>query len=182
MREALRALEANGILEFRHGAGVFVRDSGQRIVIANRALSLPDKSVVLELLVSRLLIEPYLASRAADRVTDDDLDRLERLLQAAELHLADDERLSPLNMDFHLEIARLSGHRTLHQILESLVELYAQTQGVILVIHGDRDRDHRQHRQILETLRSRQPENARNTMKDHLSDVLALVSAHLDQG
>src|SRR5688500_6525577 len=64
LREGLRRLEAQGVVELRHGAGLFVRATQPRVMVANPGLGGIDAQTVLDLLDTRLLIEPHLAELA----------------------------------------------------------------------------------------------------------------------
>ena len=182
MREALRGLEASGLIEIRHGSGLYVHDNAQRLVLVNPTLDNLDPQRVIELLDARLLVEPYMAQLAAARATDADVARLDELLNAAAQRLSGaDEELTPLNMDFHVTIARLSGRSILSDFIRSLISLYAKEQFVILTIHGDRARDHAQHVEIRDALAARDGDQARALMTAHLEDVIRLVSARLPE-
>lgn len=181
MREALRLLEARGVVEFRHGSGIYIRENADRMVLANPAPFGLDPRAIRELLEARQLIEPALAERAARHMDEQQLDELTRLLDEAGEHLEhEDDALHPVNMDFHRQIARLSGHRLLAQVIDTLLELYGGEQRVILALHGDRVRDHVQHLAVLDALRARDPAAARERMEDHLRDVMSLVQQRLD--
>src|SRR5690625_1803627 len=65
MREALRRLEGLGVLEFRHGSGIYVGANAGRRVLANPLSPKPDESQLIELLEARRRIEPPIAALAA---------------------------------------------------------------------------------------------------------------------
>jgi GntR family transcriptional repressor for pyruvate dehydrogenase complex len=87
LREALRSLEVLGFLEIRKGVagGPFVtevdmakaRDSFTNFLLFKN-LSLKDLSEV------RLLLEPYIAKKATLAITQEDLNRLEKLIEDSE--------------------------------------------------------------------------------------------------
>src|SRR5688500_9783718 len=82
LREALRALEISGIVESRHGGGPYVRDSFDPGFISPLALALETSGDATgDLWEVRIVFEPPIAARAAMRATDDELDRLEVLVE-----------------------------------------------------------------------------------------------------
>ena len=58
VRESLRGLEALGIVEIRHGRGVYVRNPESRVLVANPYSGQLGTRTILELLDARLVIEP----------------------------------------------------------------------------------------------------------------------------
>ena len=85
VREALNGLAMMGVVEIRHGQGVFVAEPP-----ADRAgdleRSLPPKAITDELLEARRIVEVELARLAAERRTEDDLAAMQTLLDT---HRAD---------------------------------------------------------------------------------------------
>lgn len=182
MREALGHLKANGVLEMRHGSGVYVRNGQERVVLANPNRADLERRTVLELLDARMLIEPHLAGLAAEKVGNTEIAELEGLLREAERHLVgDDERLSSVNMDFHRAIARFSGNSILSQTIESLIELYSYDQLVILALYDDRSRDHRDHQTILTAIRDKDPGLAHRLMHRHILEVRSVIEGKLTE-
>src|SRR5690606_2606062 len=59
LREAIRRLEAFGVVEVRHGAGIFVRTSQPPLMMANPTANAIDRQVILDLLDTRMLFEPW---------------------------------------------------------------------------------------------------------------------------
>jgi GntR family transcriptional repressor for pyruvate dehydrogenase complex len=88
IREALRRLQALGVIAIRHGSGAYVRDPHPRVVLANPELGRLDGRTILDLLDARLLIEPRLAELAAVDRTADDLAFLKDTLARAGESLA----------------------------------------------------------------------------------------------
>ncbi|CAN5512601.1 FadR/GntR family transcriptional regulator [soil metagenome] len=176
IREALRQLQATGVVDIKHGSGIYVRRSSQNMMIANPHYGELDGVTLMQLLEARLIIEPQLAGLAALNATEADLAYIETLLDDAE-HLlkGHDDALNPINMRFHTAIARASGNSVLAQMLESLVELYTREQLAILEIFNARVRDYRDHILIFGALRDRDPAIANRRMTQHLTTVRTVV-------
>lgn len=180
LREALRPLQATGVIDIRHGSGIYVGRGQERLMLANPHRGDLERRVVPQLLDARLLIEPQLAELTARRATAAEIAEMGRILDDAERFLVDDdERLHRTNMTFHAAIARASGNVVLAQIMDSLVELYSSEQMVILALYNSRSRDHAQHGLILTSIRDRNGAAARARMAEHLRDVKAVVEAVL---
>src|SRR5687767_8271005 len=105
VREALKKLETVGVVEIRHGSGVYVSRSQDVLVLAS-----PDfggkvtKKLLIDLIEARIPIEMQSAALAARNATPDHLDEMRRLLNTAGENLDDDDVLNLSNMGFHRQI------------------------------------------------------------------------------
>lgn len=180
VREAIRRLEALGTLEVRHGAGIFVRSGHPRLMMVHPDLDAIDGQVILDLLQSRLLIEPYLAEQAAQSPKGEAAAQLGELLRQAEGYLGtDDVQLRRVNMAFHAGIARCSGNVVLMQVMEMLIDLYSSEQSLMLTLADQREQDHREHVAIFDAIQKGDAEGARILMADHLTYTKDLMTAKL---
>jgi GntR family transcriptional repressor for pyruvate dehydrogenase complex len=181
VRESLRQLQALGVIELRHGSGVYVRDAQRRVLLANPFPGQLETRTIFDLLEARLLIEPHLTALTAVLASDDELAELGVALdQAGEQLEGPDEVLHGLNMSFHRGVARLSRSSILSQAIESIIDVYAAEQMVILRLYGDRRRDHEQHLGIFDALRGRDAEQASELMRLHIEGVRSVLSARLE--
>ena len=176
IREALKKLEAMGVVEIRHGSGVFVSRSEEVLVLAS-----PDyagtvtKKLLLDLIRARIPIEIQSVADAVGRATQEQIQELQAILDEAEENLDDDERLNSVNMQFHSKIAEASGNSVTAQLLAVLHELFTEEQRLILGIFGSREADHRDHLLILEAIERRDGQLAVERMRTHLESVHAAI-------
>lgn len=177
LREALRRLQASGVVEIKHGSGVYVRNDQERVFLANPNRTEIEAQTMLHLLDARLLIEPRLAELTTQEADDAGISELWGCLEEAERYLTgdDDETLHLANMRFHLMIARHAGNPILAQVIESFIELYSFEQLLLMSFYNDRPRDHHEHVGILEAISRRDPPQARELMRRHLEGVRAVV-------
>lgn len=186
MREALRLLEMAGNLDIRHGSGIFVRRPESRLMLTNPYARSLDSGTILNLLESRLLIEPPVAELAARNASKKQLDYLEALLDDAEKHLsgqdAADAILGVENMRFHRGIAEGAGNPILADVVFTLTEVHIKEQMAVLDLYNNRRRDHDQHKQILGALMRRDTAGARELMTEHLADVVGVVRGKIAVG
>ena len=172
IREALKKLETMGIVEIRHGSGVYVSRSEEVLVLAS-----PDypgtvtKKLLLDLIDTRMPLEMKSVAEAVKYATLDDLVEMRRLLKQAGDNFDDDIVLNETNMGFHRQIAIASGNTVLLQLLDVLRDLFTEEQRLILGIFGSRDRDHREHLAILESLENRDEAVGVERMRKHLQGV-----------
>ena len=176
IREALKKLEAMGVVQIRHGSGVFVSRSEEVLVLAS-----PDyagtvtKKLLLDLIRARIPIEIQSVADCVKNATPEQLRELKRILTNAGQHLADDEVLNSVNMEFHGKIAEASGNSVTAQLLAVLHELFTDDQRLILGIFGSREADHNDHLQILKAIERRDEALAVERMRSHLESVHASI-------
>jgi GntR family transcriptional regulator, transcriptional repressor for pyruvate dehydrogenase complex len=183
VRESLRRLQALGVVDLKHGSGIYVRDPRRRVLLANPYPGRLEVGTILDLLAARLLIEPHLAGLAASNATDAELEELHDALARAETALdGRDEQLNTLNMWFHRGVARLSRSTVLAQAIESMIDVYSAEQMVILRLYDDRRKDHEQHLEIFAALQLRDAAEAAGLMCEHLEGVRTVLSERLGEG
>jgi GntR family transcriptional regulator, transcriptional repressor for pyruvate dehydrogenase complex len=177
IREALKKLETLGVVEIRHGSGVYVTRSDDVLVLAT-----PDyggtvsKKLLVDLTRARMPLEVLSVTEAVQHATPEHLREMRRLLTTAAENLANDDVLNSVNMGFHRQIAIASGNSVILQLLDVLRELFSAEQRAILDIFGSRERDHAEHLTILEALEARDGALAAERMKTHLEGVEAAVT------
>lgn len=176
VREALRKLETVGIVEIRHGSGVYVTRSEDVLVLASPGYAgAVSKKVLLDLIQARIPIEMHSMAAASRNATPEHLEEMRSLLASAGRSFDDDALLSSINMAFHRQIALASGNTVLAQLLNVLQELFATEQRVILGIFGSRERDHQEHLGLLAALEIRDEALAVERMRTHLEGVEAAL-------
>ncbi|MEO8334092.1 MAG: FadR/GntR family transcriptional regulator [bacterium] len=172
LREALKKLETVGVVDIRHGSGVYVGRSPESLMITNPVIEArATKKLLVDLIEARIPIESQTAALAALNASQENLEEMDRLLARAGRSFDDSALLTQVNLAFHREIALASGNVVMHQILDVLSNLFRSEQRMILDIHGRREDDHREHVEIHEALRARDVELAVARMRSHLERV-----------
>lgn len=175
IREALKRLETIGVVEIRHGSGVYVSRSEEVLVLAS-----PDyagtmtKKLLVDLIRTRMLLEVQSMRDAVRHATPEDLAEMRRLLSEAGEHLHDNNVQHTSNMGFHRQIAVASRNSVLAQLIDVLVDLFAKEQRMILGLFS-RERDHQEHLSILDALEARDEAAGMERMRQHLAGVLDAV-------
>jgi len=176
VREALKKLEAVGVVEIRHGSGVYVSRSEDVMLLASPDYApVVTQKLLADLIRSRMPLELLSVAEAIPRLTVRHLKEMRRVLAEAEKHLDDDGVLNKVNMQFHRQIAVASDNAVLLQLLDVLREMFQHEQLMILTIFGSRGEDHREHLAILEALEKRDSALAVSRMRTHLQNVLDAV-------
>lgn len=170
VREAMLALEVLGLIEVRLGAGTFVtRLPGES--------DEPEFDVSpFELLEARLVFEGEAAALAAVQITDEEIAKLEALVE--EIKEQNEARIAEENADmaFHMTIARATRNASVRKAIEDLwlqrwtspqcklLLEQARTANVLPVVE--------EHLAIVQALKERDPKAARAAMRAHLEAVI----------
>lgn len=172
LREALKKLETLGVVQVKHGSGVYIQRNEDLLLVSNPLLSGDaSKDVLLDLVGARIPIETKSARLAAQNASSDHIKRMETLLEKAGDNIDNDTVLTETNMAFHREIAAASRNVVVGQILEVLSNLFEHEQRTILDIHGCREKDHDEHLAILDVIRAQDESLAEQRMRAHLEGV-----------
>jgi len=155
IREALRTLEAMGVVEIRHGAGVFVR----------RASTPADEPPIADLVSARLTVEVHAAADAARHATPAHVDTLRRLLDGADEH--DPHARADADAALHRQIALASGNSVLVRLLDTLHDITTPAQRALLVRVHDVVTERREHVAIVDAIAARDEELAAERMRAH---------------
>jgi GntR family transcriptional repressor for pyruvate dehydrogenase complex len=171
VRDALRGLEAMGLIDVRVGArgGAFVTIPTGAVVGQTMSDMMMMSALTPEDIVeARLMVELGTVTLACARATDEDIDLLRELCDRAERELASKTYGRELSWDFHhlLAVAAHNG------AIEGMTASFRGS----LSMHPLRVREGRrahaltvgEHRQILEAIERRDGEAARHIMADHL--------------
>src|SRR5690606_20126450 len=183
MREALRRLEGLGIVELRHGSGIYVGGNAGRRVLMNPVLPRSDLDQLVELLEARLALEPEIARIAAQVRDPIGLAWLDEVLGQARAQLeAGDDMLWRTNLDIHRAIAATTGNAILAEVLDSVVLLHADDQRAILALHGDAVEDLGEHEQIRALVVAGDAAAAHSAVTDHLGHVVRVIRSRAETG
>jgi len=186
VREAIRSLEAIGLVRVYQGRGAFVNDrrSGLGEPMA-RWLDL-HRDEVLELLGVRGALDEYASELAAEH---HDAAKIAAITAAHEAFVAAVENeataseLVPLDIDFHIAIAEESGNRLLYDLLSDLHSYLAESRYLALVPPGRPARSAAEHAAIVAAIQIGDGVVARRATSSHIAGVREVVIAgmHADR-
>ncbi len=174
VREALIALEVEGLVDVRMGSGVYVRQEA-----ASRASTWKMRKAgevgPFELLAARRMVESTIAAEAAKNATAEQLDAIQETVDSIRNDATRYDLRHPADRLFHVRVAEASGNTALVLLTNVLwdlrdgslhrrIEEYFST-------HELRDRSNQDHEDILSAIRSRDSRVAANLMRHHLDRV-----------
>jgi GntR family transcriptional repressor for pyruvate dehydrogenase complex len=189
VREALIALEVEGLVEVRIGSGIYVQAPGARNSAKTSGRAGPDDGGAtagpFELLRARYVIEGETAALAAKSAKKGQVAAIEEALDSMKHELDDDRQ--PLDGDrmFHLRIAEATGNGALVAVVDMLWEdrtgpLYKQ-----LEHHYDSPSlwhtAMAEHRAVLKSIAAKDAAGARTAMQRHLNQAYKRFSTGWDR-
>ena len=156
VREALIKLEQEG----------WVKNDGRR----GAQVTIPSVQTILELIEIQGVLEGYVVRRAVDRMTDEDIERAEAMLDRADQAIAagHDQQARELGVEFHHFLAEKLGNQRLQKMVEQIEEHVDRVRPLIWR-HGAAPvkLSAQHHRAILEAIKTKDAHKAEEMMFHH---------------
>lgn len=170
LREALCVLKGLGIVEARHGKGIFVKHLDLAALFGMLSPLLRSRADVdiSHLFQARLHLEGSVAQLAAYHRTEEDLEALGAAIAGMRDHLDDRPEYIRHDMDFHQQLARSTGNPIFHVFMASITDLLVQLQHLYVDVPQVREEGACEHAEILAAVRDHDGGRAREWMERHL--------------
>lgn len=174
VREALQELARSGIVEISHGerARVVVPTAHlliEQIAEGARHLLRMQPETLDHLKDARLFLEVGMVRQAAEKATTEDIQRLRDRLQAHQASLNTLDHFLKRDMEFHREIARISGNPIFTAIVEALFGWASEYYHAIVRAPGAESLTLAEHQRIIDAIAQGHAEEAAQAMTDHLT-------------
>lgn len=175
LRQALKVLEIMGVITQKVGDGSYLnKDASSVLAVPMEFLFLLDDTSLQELTELRLMMEPALAAKAAERANADDIALLRQSIVDLEQSKHDRVRLVASDLLFHRAIFQASGNRLtgrlfhiIHRAMLNMMMVTSQLVDLEHTLHF--------HKPIFLAIQQRNPELASRLMTDHLTDARDLL-------
>jgi GntR family transcriptional regulator, hexuronate regulon transcriptional repressor len=171
VREAMIALEIRGLVEARHGSGIYVTEHPPAQIGAD------DLDIgAFELTEARRLFEGEAAALAATTITDEQVAELETII--ADMIKENNRKQTGEMADrrFHVAIARATRNTAITTVIENLWDIRYKSPLCRHMLERARSVGVQprisEHRRILAALKKHDPKAARAAMRDHLGRVI----------
>ena len=185
IREALQALQAQGLVKAIHGRGtIVIPPDSSRAVDALRLTVDRQGTSLLDLLEFRSSLEPDIAALAAERATPEHLQSLEDSVSALTQSPHDSPSAMQADLDFHQTLAKATGNSILELVVKVFTALYLESMETTDQMSNVAPADHIA---IFEAVRDHDPDAARLAMERHMlhgkGDILRAERAlHTESG
>ena len=156
LREALRKLERDGLVEYVMRRGVVVR-----------AFTVAD---VMEIYTIRNALEMLTLPAIIENATEEDIaDLRERLRQMDECHRRGEiQKLSPRAREFHDRMTRICGMKRVLRVIESQDEYIRRFSAVSIAKENRRNAAHAEHYMLVDYIEQRDLESFEKLMRKHI--------------
>ena len=169
VRDAIRGLAAKGLVQARHGVGVFVTESAHANLMDSARLALlRGAATPREIWEARRIFEVEIAALAAARRTEEDLQHMRQIIAdyKAAAGVEPWEKTFQFHLQFHLALIKAVHNRALTILMEPITEL--------LIVGAQREdpgesavRTFQQHEHIFSFIEAGDVEGARQAMLEH---------------
>ncbi len=183
IREAMKLLEARGLIEILTGNGVFVSQPNTSIVTRSLGMYLHLQGTVqdseFKVHELRRILEVEIAGIAAERATADELEQLLQLIERMSTADQPREQLAMLDLEYHITLAQATHNEMILMVYEPVIE-YLRQQLLLAWQRYDRSPTvfNQQHRVLYEAVRDHDPTTARAAMTAHLDYARALLDRY----
>lgn len=176
LREALAALEQEGLIWRRQGHGTFI--STHPMIDEPEIARLANNVNPVEIVEARLMIEPMLVRHSAMRISRAEIDKIRRLADSA--HVAKDARTyETFDIAFHRKIAESAGNALFLAMFEMIISVREKANWrrvrEYYFEHDGAERSYREHTLIIDAIAQRDPPAAEAMMRQHLRNVAQVV-------
>lgn len=167
LRDALYQLEKEGLLQTRPGSGTYVTaESQDKLPVA------VEEATPLELIDARFALEPHICRLCVLHGRREDFEMLDALCNKMEASVTDPVTFAEADTAFHRGLAATTRNSLLSWLIgqiNAVRSLDEWTRMRHLTLEEQIIRQYNtQHREVLNALRSREPERAAVKMKEHL--------------
>jgi GntR family transcriptional repressor for pyruvate dehydrogenase complex len=169
LREALRVLSTVGIIDVRHGDGMYVAATTPAVRNQRALFDATEQHALRNLVETRLGIELAAVTAATRRASDDDLASLQRMLDEQESQMSQDPDFTWEPLGFELAVVELSGNSWLYDVEVMLRESWLALSSGLRSSVGRHEEWHTEHRAIVASMRSRNVMQAQRLVMAHLS-------------
>ena len=173
VREAVKALESLGVIEVRHGDGLYVRAFSIEPVVETVRYGMRfDATSLSELAQIRSFLEGTAIETAARNMSAEDLERLEQVMTEWKQRLEAGQSHSDLDAQFHRILYANLNNRLLLQLFE-LFWLAFESLGDSVIKQGrSAEKEYENHRQILDAIHAHDIDQVRDHLAHHFDHLL----------
>jgi GntR family transcriptional repressor for pyruvate dehydrogenase complex len=178
LREALHILQAQGLVQIKHGQGTFVQEP---VVEELRASVMTKTHGLNELFDAREVLEVPASKWAAEKATKEDIRLLRATLNQIDTITAiepiDFDQLQALDAKFHLTIVGIAGNRFINQTLNVLQDVMKMSMETTLRLPGRSEISRSEHNEILTAIENGNGELASKLTLQHITGARATALA-----
>ncbi|MBU1172819.1 MAG: FadR family transcriptional regulator [Proteobacteria bacterium] len=180
VREAIKTLAEKKVLITILGSGNFVAESGVELLRESLNNTLEKKKHRLnDIFELRKILEPQIASLAAQRIRPETLDLLTATLAQQEEALMQDKSTRKLDEQFHRTLAKATGNTILFHVYEKLQDIFSESRAEDFQIPERKQVSLSIHKDILGAIRDGDSIRAARKMKLHMDQIRKIMEKQM---
>lgn len=173
VREAIRSLSAQGLVESRAGSGIYVQGLSYDVMKAPMALLFRSQVLSVEdVIEARELLEIKIAGLAAERAKPADLDALKGTIRTLARRKLTHREFAEADVAFHQYLAKAAANPLISALANSINGLMLEIRMRSIALDGEFavQKAILYHSEILKQVKARNVEGARSEMAKHLGE------------
>jgi DNA-binding FadR family transcriptional regulator len=168
VREAIKALQSLGIVEVRHGEGLYVRPYTFDPILETLSFGMRfDANTLAELAEIRVLLERAAIEDAVRQISTEDLDRLEKLIEVWEERVQAGQSHKEIDEAFHRVLHGTLNNQTFMKLFELFWIAFENLDNPTIQDVSRAEEDLENHRAILDAVKARDADLARQHLTRH---------------
>jgi DNA-binding FadR family transcriptional regulator len=180
LREAMKSLEALGVIEVRHGAGTFVGRFSLDAMVDGLAFRIrleagENRRTVSELLEIRMILEQSYIRRVTTEATDAQIAGLYALVDAMDAKAASGLEFAEEDWRFHELLYRPVNNAVLTTLVRAFWQVVDLVKPDLDVAPGSVEVTAREHRAIVDAIAAHDPERASAAIAGHFAGIRSRV-------
>ena len=175
LREAIKILTTNDILEIRRGIGTFVKENTNIEDYAGVSAFKSQHVDIKDLYEMHMLIEPEAAYFATMRATEAEMNNILKYGEIVEKKIIDNTDRTLEEQEFHKAIAKATHNMYMNKLIPALLQVIYIAVKVTQSNEELRIETIRDHRLVMDFMSQRDAEGARTAMRLHMLHAIRLM-------
>jgi GntR family transcriptional repressor for pyruvate dehydrogenase complex len=182
VREAIKLLDAWGMVTVKHGVGTFVDGLPEgALTIPLRVSAERSGNTVWNLHQVRMVLEPGIATLAAENACPQHIQEMEDAIRKMDQTLDAPDEYIAADLAFHTALAAATGNDLFLMVLRPVIGLLNDAMHLAEKTLGAMEKGQTYHRMLLEHIKARSADKAKDAMKAHLDEVWRTLAVQLEK-
>lgn len=170
VRESLKILKERGLIDSRNGTGSYItKPEAENISSVINRMALMDEDIDFKCIYDvRIILETAACRMAAEQVTNQQLDKMQKLLDKMKDKTISVEERRETDFAFHISIAEATGNSLLVIFVRAMKNVFISMIEKGIFVTGGIDDASMRHAKILEALKEHDADKSEKMMAEHL--------------
>ena len=180
LREAIRILVTNGVLEIRRGVGTFIKENAAGLKNEYDIITSDCENIdIQDLYEMRIVFEPEAAFFATQRATETEMKNILHYGELVEKKLIENTERTTEELNFHRAIAKATHNMYMNKLMPMLLKMIYISVKVTQHNTELRIETIRDHRLIMDFMKQRDAEGAKTAMRLHMLHAVRLMENNI---